>query len=107
MTEYNNKTIVLHELIGLKVEVLRSKDSSIKGTKGTVVDETKNTLLIRTASKDKRVPKVTSTFKFLFGRNKFIVNGEEICFRPYERLEKSFKFYKKRGMQSQENKTTR
>jgi ribonuclease P protein subunit POP4 len=96
MAEYNNKTIVLHELIGLKVEVFRSNDSSMEKMKGIVIDETKNTFLVRTPLGDKRIPKSTSTFKFLFGRNKFIINGEEICFRPYERLEKSFKFYKRR-----------
>ncbi len=96
MAEYNNKSIVLHELIGLKVEILKSKDSSMEGIKGLVVNETKNTLLVRTVCGDKRVPKITSTFKFLFGRNKFTVNGEEICFRPHERLEKSFKFYRRR-----------
>ncbi|MCL4388995.1 MAG: ribonuclease P protein subunit [Candidatus Marsarchaeota archaeon] len=100
MPEYNNKTIVLHELIGLKASVVSSNDSSRNGIKGIVINETKNTVVIRTKTGDKAVPKRTSTFKFLFGRNKFTVSGEEICFRPQERLEKSFKFYKRRRLQN-------
>ena len=96
MPNYNNRNIVLHELIGLDVEVVGSSDASRKGIRGMVINETKNTLLVRTRSGVRTVPKQASTFKFVFGRSKFIVNGKEIGFRPYERLEKSFKFYKRR-----------
>ncbi|HUC38986.1 MAG TPA: ribonuclease P protein component 1 [Candidatus Acidoferrum sp.] len=96
MPNYNNKNIVLHELIGLRVEVIKSQDRSRKGIRGSVVDETKNTLVVETSSGKKIVPKLASTFKFVYGKGKFTVEGREINFRPYERLEKSFKFYKKR-----------
>lgn len=98
MPNYNNRNIVLHELIGLKVEVTRSRDKSRKGIKGMVIDETKNTLVVATPSGRKIVPKLASTFKFVYGKSKFIVEGKEINFRPHERLEKSFRFYKRRRM---------
>jgi ribonuclease P protein subunit POP4 len=96
MPNYNNRNIVLHELIGLNVEVIKSNDKYLKGIKGMVVNETKNTLLISTGSKTKIVPKMNSTFRFSYGKKRFVVNGVEINFRPYERIEKSYKFYKRR-----------
>ena len=96
MPDYNNRNIVLHELIGLDVVVTRSADPSRYGIKGRVINETKNTLVIRTVGGVKTVPKLSSTFKFLFGKKRFIVCGEEINFRPHERLEKSLRFYRRR-----------
>ncbi len=75
---------------------MKSQDRSRKGVAGTVLNETKNTLVIDTVSGKREVPKLASTFKFVYGRRKFTVEGREINFRPHERLEKSFRFYKKR-----------
>ncbi|MCL5433766.1 MAG: ribonuclease P protein component 1 [Candidatus Marsarchaeota archaeon] len=94
---YNNKTIVLHELIGKEAKTIKSNDKSQIGIKGKVIDETKNTLLIETSKGIKRVTKNISTFAFkIDGRNIFIVDGKEINFRSYERIEKCIKYYKKR-----------
>ncbi len=98
MPTYNNKTIVLHELIGLTVDVVKSHDMSQIGIHGTIIDETKNTLLIRTEEGTKRVAKDISTFKFRYGKKSFVVDGKEINFRSWERIEKSLKFYKKRKL---------
>ena len=92
----NNKTIVLHELVGLDCEVVRSSDTSQAGIRGTVVDETKNTLILETGKGLKRVVKNISTFRFRKGTKSFFVDGEEINFRGYERIEKGLRFYKKR-----------
>ncbi len=93
---YDNRNIVLHELIGLKVKVIASKDKKQSGLLGNVVDETKNTLLIETKSGAKRVIKKTSKFRFYAGKKSFVVEGIEINFRPDERIEKAMKFYKRR-----------
>ena len=98
MPLYNNRTIVLHELRGLLVEVIRSNDPSQIGIHGTVTDETKNTLLVDTPSGVKRVAKDISVFKFHYGNRSFVVDGKEINFRSYERIEKSLKFYKRRKL---------
>ncbi len=98
MATYNNKTIVLHELLGLDAEVINSNDKSQVGVRGKVIDETKNTLLIETDSGLRTVIKKISTFRFKKGSKSFVVNGEEINFRGYERIEKGLKFYKKRKL---------
>ncbi|MEM0094939.1 MAG: ribonuclease P protein subunit [Candidatus Micrarchaeaceae archaeon] len=93
---YNNKNIVLNELIGLRVKVVSSLDKKQKGLHGLVIDETKNTLLLETAAGKKRVIKKISVFKFYADNKSFIVEGPEINFRPEERTERAFKFYKRR-----------
>ncbi|MCL5430431.1 MAG: ribonuclease P protein subunit [Candidatus Marsarchaeota archaeon] len=94
----NNKTIVLHELIGLDCEVTNSSDQFQQGIRGIVVDETRNSLVLETSKGLKRVVKNISTFKFRKGKQVFLVKGEEINFRSYERLEKGLKFYKRRRL---------
>ncbi len=94
--DYNNRNIVLNELIGLKAKVKKSLDKKQRGLSGTVIDETKNTIVLDTKSGTKRVIKKTSVFEFSEGKKSFTVNGEEINFRPHERIEKAMKFYKAR-----------
>lgn len=94
---YNNRTIVLHELIGLKVRVVRCLDKKQKGLQGMVVDESKNTLVVETRAGTRRVIKKTATFKFYNGDKTYTVDGREINFRPHERLEKGLRFYRQRA----------
>ena len=96
--EYSNKNIVLQELIGLRVRIKGSDDSSREGISGTVIDETKSTLVIKKSDKTVRVPKVGTVFAFRCGRKSFIVDGKEINFRPHERISKGLKFYKARSV---------
>lgn len=96
--EYDNKNIVLSELIGLRVRVMKSLDKGQVGIRGTVVDETKNTLVIEANEGTRRLIKKISIFKFYAGKQSFIVDGEEINFRPHERIEKGLKFYKRRSL---------
>ncbi len=93
---YDNRNIVLNELIGLKVRVLRSLDKKQRGLSGTVIDETKNTLVIETGHGTKRLAKLPSAFRFYSGKESYDVDGYEINFRPVERTEKAVKFYKRR-----------
>lgn len=97
---YNNKNIVLNELIGLRVRVLKSRDRRQVGLSGTVIDESRNTLIVDTGhNRVKTLVKATSTFRFYAGTKKsFVVDGPEINFRPHERIEKGMKFYRKREM---------
>jgi ribonuclease P protein subunit POP4 len=98
---YSNKNIVLNELIGLRALVVRCSDKKQEGLEGIVIDETKNTLSLRTERGVKRVMKSSSAFCFYpdgKGKESFVVEGREICFRPHERIEKSMKFYKRRRL---------
>jgi ribonuclease P protein subunit POP4 len=96
MLMYDNKDIVLQELIGLEAKVIKCNDKKQVGVKGMVIDETKNVLFIKTSTGLKKVIKKTAVFKFRAERKLFIVNGKEINFKPVERTEKAMKFYKKR-----------
>ena len=97
--EYNNKNIILNELIGLRVKISSSFDRKERGISGKVIDETKNTLSIDTKEGRKSIIKSRAVFIFYSGKKSFKVNGEEINFRPYERIEKAMKFYKRRSLQ--------
>jgi ribonuclease P protein subunit POP4 len=98
MHGYNNRNIVLHELIGLDAEIIDSLDRSQIGIKGRVISETKNLLYLKHDLKTKKVVKKISKFRFTVGNESFIVDGEEINFRAYERTEKALKFYKRRTL---------
>ncbi len=97
MFVYNNRNIVLHELIGLRVRVVSCFDHRQKGLTGLVVDETKNTLVLETRAGTKRVVKKTATFRFYAGKSSYVVDGIEINYRPFERIEKAMKYYRRRA----------
>jgi len=77
-----------HELIGLQVAVLRSSDPSLVGVRGLVVDETRNTLVVEAAGREKRVPKEGTRFRFEV-QGGVEVDGDEILFRPEDRTKKA------------------
>lgn len=72
-----------HELIGLRAEVVESKDEGQIGIQGEVLDETQNTLRIG----DRQVEKKPSVFRFtLPDGTKVKVDGKLIAKRPEERI---------------------
>ena len=79
----------LHELIGLGALVAESSSLPHKGIRGLVVDETKNTLVIRVGIEEKIVPKKGRVFLFtLPSKEKVRLEGDKIAFRPYDRPKK-------------------
>lgn len=83
----SEKDLVRHELIGLKVEVIRAKNRYLIGIRGKVVDETKYLLVIETRKGEKKVLKAHAIFKFtLPSGKKVIVNGLALVGRPEERV---------------------
>jgi ribonuclease P protein subunit POP4 len=93
---YDNSNIVLHELVGLGVEVVDSLDRDQIGLRGRVVKETKNLLHVRVESNIKLIVKSISVFRFDSADGRFIVSGKEIAFRSHERTGKALRFYKRR-----------
>ncbi|WP_144925895.1 ribonuclease P protein component 1 [Halorubrum salsamenti] len=57
-------TLVRHELVGLPVRVADADSDAHVGIAGRVLSETFGTLVVRTGSGDKRVPKSGATFEF-------------------------------------------
>ncbi|HDI31799.1 MAG TPA: hypothetical protein ENF80_03175, partial [Thermofilum sp.] len=56
--------ILIHEIIGLKVEVVDSLNKSLIGLKGKIIDETMKTLIIHTSKGRKVVEKKVAVFVF-------------------------------------------
>ena len=83
------QNLKLHELIGLHAKVAESLSTPHKGLSGLVIDETKNTLVLRTGCVEKVVPKKGRIFLFtLPSGEKARLAGDSIVFRPYDRPKK-------------------
>jgi ribonuclease P protein subunit POP4 len=72
------------ELIGEKINIVDSDNSSLLGMEGTIVNETKNTLKICLGDKTKTVLKSVIKFKLL--STGAIIDGKKIIKRSEERL---------------------
>ncbi len=83
-----------HEIIGLKCKVVWSKNKDCIGIEGKIVDETRNTILIRTEKGIKRILKEICVFEFDLGNVKVYIPGEILVGRPEERLKKRIKVRK-------------
>jgi ribonuclease P protein subunit POP4 len=84
--------ILQHEFIGLKAKVVRSSHPGYVGISGQVIDETRNTLVIRHKNKDKVVVKSVSVFHFVLPDGTVVeIEGNAIVGRPEDRLKKRLK----------------
>jgi ribonuclease P protein subunit POP4 len=59
----NPGNVLQHELIGLGVLVVNSRNPSQKGISGIIIDETRNTLVVDTGKGEKRIQKGYCTFR--------------------------------------------
>ncbi len=58
-------TLPYHELIGLDVKVIHSTNPAMIGTRGRVIDETKNMFIVEDSkSRELNIPKADSEFIF-------------------------------------------
>jgi ribonuclease P protein subunit POP4 len=81
--------ILQHEFIGLKARVVRSTHPGYVGISGRVIDETRNTLVIRHKNKDKVIVKNAAVFHFVLPDGTVVeVEGNAIVGRPEDRLKK-------------------
>lgn len=78
-----------HELIGLEARVTNSSDPGLIGTYGTIVDETRDMLVIEHVGKPKIVPKAHSIFMLTLPSGEEVeVDGAKLVARPEERVRK-------------------
>lgn len=89
------QTLLYSTFIGLPVEIINSSQRALIGVRGTIVDETKNLIVIEksdaagTHGKEVRIPKNSSTFRITAeSGEKVDVDGRDIAFRPHERAKK-------------------
>jgi ribonuclease P protein subunit POP4 len=87
--------VLAHEWIGLEVEVVGSPNKNEIGLKGEVVDETMNTLTLRTEKSLKIVAKEKRIFRVKFGDKMLRVDGNLIRFRPEDRIKRGLMLLKK------------
>ena len=85
-------TFVQDEFIGLNAKVVKSSNPSYVGISGKVVDETRNTLVIRQRHEDKVIVKEAAVFQFTLPHGTVIeVEGKVILGRPEDRMKKRLK----------------
>ena len=82
--------LLQHELIGLQIAVDESTNDTLVGLRGTVVDETRNMLVIETPQRvEKSVSKSGNWFIVtLDGGVRVRVKGERLVGRPEDRIKK-------------------
>lgn len=84
--EINEKNALMHELIGLKMEVIESTNKNLKGLSGKIIDETKNLLYVQQEKKEKKIPKKEVRIAlWLPNKKKIEFDGSLINVRPEER----------------------
>jgi ribonuclease P protein subunit POP4 len=81
------RNILRHEFIGLDVLVVEAKNLLYRGLCGRIIDETRNTIIIRTQCGDKRVPKLYTRFMFTLDESvKVEVDGSAVVMAPEKRI---------------------
>lgn len=84
--------VVQGEFIGLKVKVVKSNNPGYVGVSGRVVDETRNTLVIRQKNEDKVIVKEAAVFQFTLPNGTVVeIEGNAILGRPEDRVKKRLK----------------
>ena len=80
-----SKNFLRQEFIGLKAKVIASKDPSIEGIEGIIIDETKNMLIIETSKGIKKIAKETGGQYFRATGNAKL----RTIFKEIDKMEKS------------------
>jgi ribonuclease P protein subunit POP4 len=81
------RNILRHELLGLEVLVITASNPLHEGVGGRIIDETKNTLIIRTSDGKQRIPKMRSVFRFTLENGPRIdVDGSALTGSPERRI---------------------
>ncbi|RLF25083.1 MAG: ribonuclease P protein subunit [Thermoprotei archaeon] len=86
------RNIILHELIGLYVRVIDSRNKYLIGLRGVVIDETRNTLVLSTDKGVKIVPKAVCSFEFRLPSGLLVrVEGRLLVGRPEDRIKRKIR----------------
>ena len=84
----NVKEFLQSEIIGMKMEVIDSKNKNLIGIKGEIIDETKYTLTIKDNEETKILLKKQVKLKIYDQNNEVKVKGELLIGRPEDRLKR-------------------
>ncbi len=85
----SKQNLLRHELIGLSVEVVGSSDQNLVGKKGTVVDETQNTVAIEEDGEVKSLQKSAVVLRVTLPDGEEVqIDGKKLVARPEDRIKK-------------------
>jgi ribonuclease P protein subunit POP4 len=86
------RNILRHELIGLDVSVVEASNPLHWGISGLIIDETRNTLLIRTPCGVRRIQKQYSRFRIILpDGTRVIIDGSALVSAPERRISQYMK----------------
>lgn len=75
-----------HEIIGLQIKALHSKNRTVQGVAGMVLYETMKTFLLQTRSGRRIFPKAGTLWRFILDGDVCEIEGDSLVGRPHERL---------------------
>ena len=78
------RDLIRHELIGLKAEVIDSRNKANIGIIGKIVDESKFTIVVEHNNRQKRLFKNNITLRI----DGIIIDGKVLVMRPKDRIKK-------------------
>jgi ribonuclease P protein subunit POP4 len=85
MTTLEN--VLVDEIIGLDARIVESTDPSLRGIRGSIVFETKNTISIRTDSSVKQIAKKTAKkIEIKTYSGVCFISGSSMIGRPEDRI---------------------
>ncbi len=86
------RNILRHELIGLDVLVVGASNPALHGLFGRIIDETRNTLVIRGDRGEKRVQKAGTRFRVTLPDGVLVeIDGSALVMAPEKRINASQK----------------
>lgn len=81
------ENVLRHELIGLTAMIAKSSNRFLAGTRGRIIDETRNTVKLSTRKGVKVVPKEAAVFRLNLPDGSVVeVEGKELVGRPENRM---------------------
>jgi ribonuclease P protein subunit POP4 len=84
------ENLLAHEIIGLGATIVESTDPTLKGVSGTVVFETRNTILIRTNTTVKQIAKkAAKMIEIRTHHGVCFISGSSMIGRPEDRVSRS------------------
>lgn len=80
MPNKNSKKLIVallkNDLAGNIITILKHSDKNLINISGEIVEETKSTIILRTAEKEIRVEKKAGKFQFIINQERVLFDGE-------------------------------
>lgn len=86
------RNVLQHELIGLEAQVVSSSDPGLVGVRGTIVDETRNMLVVDRAGKTKAFAKALARLRLTLPTGEEVeIDGAKLVASPEDRTKRGGK----------------